>query len=178
MFGQSSVALTSGMDSVTSGPVTFREPGPYSWQASYSGDATNEGAVSVCVAQRVSAPAPLTLTVTRGSAISFGALAAPSDGAAAPLTFVQSEAVTVEVTGASGPWVVTCTVTGVSDGMELSWQLAGASADTWTPFSTVPCYTAPDGGDHTLTFHYRLHVDPAADPGRFAFTVVYEVSPL
>ncbi len=120
---------------------------------------------------------PLTLTVTQGRDVSFGLLAAPSDGdGSAPPTYVMTDAVTVEVSGGTGPWVVTCTVIGAAEGIVLSWQLAGASG--WTPFGDGPCYTALDGGDRTLTFHYRLHVDPTADPGPFAFEVVYEVNPL
>ena len=120
---------------------------------------------------------PLTVTVTQGRDVSFGLIAAPSDGDGAALpTYVMTDAVTVEVSAGTVPWVVTCTVEGATEGIELSWQLAGASG--WSSFGDGPCYTAPDGGDRTLTFHYRLHVDPAADPGPFAFQVVYEVNPL
>ncbi len=120
---------------------------------------------------------PLTLTITQGHDVSFGLLAPPSneDGSTIP-TYVMTDAVTLEVAGGTGPWVITCTAIGAAEEMELSWQLAGSSR--WTSFGDGPCYTAPEGGDRTLTFHYRLRVDPTADPGPFAFEVVYEVSPL
>ena len=166
------IAVEDAPDDVTTeSPAT--EP-----QLDTTADATTESPdPTVATTPSPARDMPLTLAVTQGSDVSFGLLAAPSneDGSTIP-TFVMTDAVTLEVAGGTGPWAITCTVIGAADAMKLSWQLAGASG--WTSFGDGPCYTAPDGGDRTLTFHYRLRIDPTADPGPFAFDVVYEVSPV
>lgn len=157
--------------------VTFSDVGTFAWQATYSGDRTNEGVVSACVLRRVDASAPLTLTVTQGSEVAFGILTDPgTETDPDSLTYVMADAVTVHVNGGTEPWVVECSVVGGGNGVDLAWQLAGTTS--WTAFSDGPCAAAVDGGDRTLTFHYRVRVDPAADPGHFAFDVTYEVRPL
>lgn len=178
---QSSVVISGNGSQPPSEAVVFVEAGTYSWQAEYAGDANNERATSDCIPLNVSAPNAPSLAVTQGRDVSFGAVSAggsepidAGDAESGPAFYVMTEAVTVDITGPAGPWVVTCSVTGVNDGMELSWQLAGTS--DWMPFSGGPCYTAPAGGDRALTYHYRLRVDPTADPGSFAFEITYEVS--
>lgn len=64
---------------------------------------------------------PLTLTVTQGRDVSFGLLAVPRDGDRSALpTYVMTDAVTVEVSAGTAPWIVSCTVEGATEGMELS----------------------------------------------------------
>lgn len=178
-YVQRSVALNADAEFIASKAETFVEAGLFAWQATYSGDATNDGVVSDCVLRPVVAPDTLALTVTQGNEVAFGALTAPGTATTAEggdYTYVMTDAVTVEVTGGTGPWVVECSMVGGQDGVELAWQLDGTTS--WTPFADGPCFAAVDGGDRTLAFHYRLRVDPAADPGPFAFEVTYAVSPL